>query len=434
MKRYLSILTLVMTATLTGAGSAAIAATPDPDRPQGREERDSLTRKEKMALELIESVNQLSRTASRLSETALELINRDNPPRENHSRETNSREVKTEGASATKSSTPLSPDSLELRERALAERERLVAQKEANLDAEIGDYIIRKWGSEAVPDSVKDGIETEPPAEPERHIREEVTTTSQGVVRKSDFPAPEDRKVIFRGDTLNMVLRERNFGRFDRKLFNYLAVPRGIWKASLTASYGELSTQDMEMLDLVSNINLGGYIFSIKPAISYFIRDNIAIGCRLAYTRGHGYVDGFNVDIDEDMNFSLNDIDYQSESYRAGITLTRYLGLSPRSRFHLTNEVELAFASGNNDFQRPFNGQLKKTHTTTMSVGVTYSPGVSVQIMRNVCFDLSFGVFGFQLKSERQSVDGVDMGRRTTSGANFRFNIFNLSFGIGVTV
>ncbi len=245
---------------------------------------------------------------------------------------------------------------------------------------------------------------------------------------------PLDEMVIFRGDTIPMVIKDRKVGRFDRKLYNYLAYPRGIWGAALTASYGELSTEDLELLSLLSDITVKGHIFSIKPAIYYFIKNNVAIGLRLAYTEGRAGIESFKVDIDDDMNFSLSDIGYHSENYQAGITLTRYYGLSRRNRIHLTNEVELAFSSGNSDFRRPFNGVPKETHTTSMKAQLTFSPGVSIQIMRNVSFDLSFGAFGVYIARSRVSVDGVDEGSQTTSGANFRFNIFNINFGIGVHI
>ena len=98
------------------------------------------------------------------------------------------------------------------------------------------------------------------------------------------------------------------------------------------------------------------------------------------------------------------------------------------------NEAELSFASGNSDFDRPFNGELRRTHTTNMEARLTFSPGVCVFIMENVSFNLSFGVFGFYLRNEKQLVDGEPMGNRFTSGANFRINLFNLAFGLGIHI
>ena len=110
------------------------------------------------------------------------------------------------------------------------------------------------------------------------------------------------------------------------------------------------------------------------------------------------------------------------------------MGLTRKGRFGVYNEVELAFSSGNSDFDRPFNGEMRRTHTTNMEARLTFSPGVCVFIMENVSFNLSFGVFGFYLRNEKQTENGISSGNRFTSGANFRINLFNLAFGIGIHI
>lgn len=255
---------------------------------------------------------------------------------------------------------------------------------------------------------------------------------SKVVDDESKFDSSE--RVTWKGDTIPMKLRDRNLGRFDRGLFNYLFIPRGNWSFGGTVSYGELSTDDMEVFDLLSDIDLGGHIFSIKPYLEYFVGNNISCGLRFGYTSGKAHVNSFNVDIDDDMNFNLHDIAYRNESYSAAFFFRQYIGISRRGRFGVFNEAELAFASGNSDFTRPYNGEPRTTHTTTASIALNFSPGVSVFIMKNAAFNLSLGVFGLHIKSEKQSENGVSIGNRTTSGANFRFNIFNINFGIAVHI
>lgn len=256
--------------------------------------------------------------------------------------------------------------------------------------------------------------------------------TSKVVDDDSKFDANE--KVIWKGDTIPMKLRDRNFGRYDRGLFNYLFIPKGGWGFGLTASYGEFSTDDLEIFDMLNDIDIGGHAFSIKPYLEYTIRNNLSVGLRFGYTSAKGSIDSFKVDIDDDMNFNLHDIMYRNEGYTAALFMRQYIGIARRGRFGVFNEVELAFSSGNSDFQRPFNGEPRQTHTTYMKVGLNFSPGLSVFIMKNAAFNVSFGVFGFYLRNERQMENGVQTGNRTTSGANFRFNLFNINFGISVHV
>lgn len=55
-------------------------------------------------------------------------------------------------------------------------------------------------------------------------------------------------------------------------------------------------------------------------------------------------------------------------------------------------------------------------------------------MMDYVSFNISFGVFGVKLHHERQRTNEVEEGSRFSSGANFKFNIFNINFGMAVYI
>ena len=167
-----------------------------------------------------------------------------------------------------------------------------------------------------------------------------------------------NEKTYWRGDSIAMAIPTKRLGRYDRKLYNWLIYPKGKWHISLSANYGELTSEDSELLSLMKDIDLVGKIYSIKPSVSYFIGHNMCAGVRLAFTKGELAIDNFSVDIDEDMNFNLHDIKYSSDSYAAAIFLQQYFGLSRRGRFAVFNELEVAFGSGNKHFIRPFDLSL----------------------------------------------------------------------------
>ncbi len=238
----------------------------------------------------------------------------------------------------------------------------------------------------------------------------------------------------WRGDSIPMAIPTKRLGRYDRKLYNWLIYPKGLWHIGLSANYGELSTDDSEFLSLIDDVDFGGTIYSIKPSVSYFFRNNLCMGLRLAYTKGKMNVDSFNVDIDEDMSFNLHDIGYLSESYSAALYLQQYFGLSRRGRFAVYNEIELEVGTGNTNFSRPFDGEIRETHTKTQRLNINYSPGVSIMVMKNAGINLSFGVFGFHMRKEKQWENGEESGDRLTSGINFKFNVFNINFGVCVII
>lgn len=261
------------------------------------------------------------------------------------------------------------------------------------------------------------------------------------IVDDETHPDPSDL-VIIDGDTVMPIIKDRNLGRYDRGLFNYVFIPKGKWMIGATASYGEFGTENFKILDLVENVDFSVNAFSVKPFISYFIRSNLSVGLRFGYTRAKADLGSMNVDFDEDMSFSIADAMYRNESYTAAFTVRQYIGLSRRGRFGVFNEAELAFSSGNSDFRRMYDEHPRSTHTTYMEASLNFSPGLCIFVMDQVSFNVSFGVFGFNLRNERQLTtittspdeDPVDpiRGNRFTSGANFRFNIFNINFGLAV--
>lgn len=265
-------------------------------------------------------------------------------------------------------------------------------------------------------------------------LRSRISDVLEGRAVIVDKPKQQSDLVIIKGDTVSEILKSRNFGRFDRGLFNWLFIPKGQWEFGITASYGEFSTEDFQLLDLMNNFDFNGHAFSIKPYIAYSIANNITVGVRLGYTEGRGTLKSLSVDFDEDLSFDVRDASYHNETYTAAAQFRQFIGLARRGRFGVYNEVELAFSSGNSDFDRLYGGKNVNTHTTYMEARLSFSPGIRVFIMKNVSFNVAFAVVGFHLRNEKQLVDNEPRGNRFTSGANFRFNIFNINFGLAAHI
>lgn len=261
------------------------------------------------------------------------------------------------------------------------------------------------------------------------------TAQGQTIVRKGERSGADSIPMVTIGaDTVPMVIRERNLGRFDRGLLNYLFIPRGKWGFGATASYGELTTDDVQLFSVLTDLTFKGKMYSVKPYISYFFRSNQSVGLRFNYTRGIADLGSLGMDFDEDLSFNLTDVSYYQQSFAVSTFYRSYVGLDTGGRFGVFNEVDLEFASGSSNFRRLYGGEPRHTRNYTTQASLNFSPGVCIFIQENVSFNLSFGVFGLKLRHERQLTDGVEEGSRFTSGANFRFNIFNLNFGLMVVI
>lgn len=240
--------------------------------------------------------------------------------------------------------------------------------------------------------------------------------------------------VIVDGDTISIYVPSPKLSRYDRGLASFLFVPKGQWEFGLTASWGEFDTKDIEMLSILTDLNFHGNMYAVRPSVGYFFRHNQCVGMKIIYSHSEAQLNGLGVDINSDMSFHLSDISYGSTTYSGAIFYRSYVGLDRKGRFAVFSEADLSFTTGSSDFSRLYNSEPRRTHTQINEISLNFSPGVCVYIMENVNFNLSFGVFGLKLKRERQTTNGIDEGTHLSSGANFRLNIFNLNFGIGVNI
>lgn len=261
------------------------------------------------------------------------------------------------------------------------------------------------------------------------------TMWSQSIVRKGERVANDsvDRIIVGR-DTIDRVIPQRNLGRFDRGLSNYVFVPKDKWGFGITASYGELQTEDIQVLSILQDFDFKGKMYSVKPFISYFFKSNQSVGLRFNYSRGIADLAGMSFDFDDDLSFTIKDVSYYQQSVSVSTFYRNYVGLDKGGRFGIFNEVDLSFGSGSSRFKRLYDGELRDTKTVTTKAALNFSPGVCVFIQDYVSFNLSFGVFGLKWNKDHQITDGVDEGTRVSSGANFKFNIFNINFGLMVVI
>lgn len=257
---------------------------------------------------------------------------------------------------------------------------------------------------------------------------------SNSIVKGRIHHPEMDEKVIVGNDTVNLILKDRNLGRYDRGLFNYLFIPAKQWSFDLMASYGSFDADDVEILQALENFDFNGKQYAIRPSVAYFFRHNQSVGLKFDYTRSEADLGRLAVNFGEDLSFDIHDISYYSSKYSIGLFYRNYVGIGRAKRFAVFNEACLSFASGSSRFKRPYNDNIRDTRTDLTEVALNFSPGVCVFIMDNLSFNVSFGVFGVHLRNEKQTTDGVEEGSRFSSGANFKFNLFNINFGIGVHI
>ena len=227
------------------------------------------------------------------------------------------------------------------------------------------------------------------------------------------------------------IIYTKPIGRFDRGIINYRFIPKKKWVGGLTFSYVNFDGEDSRLLfSLLKDFDCNFRTLSVKPFVGYAFKDNIIVGLKAGYNHTVADLGNISLSIDDDLSFDLKDIRYSEDSYSIALFHRSYVGLDRGKRFGFFNESSLSYNNGSSVFSRGKEETLKRTETTIHEIHLGLNPGVAVFIMENVCAEMSFGVVGFKYRIEKQKNNEGETGKRSTSGANFKINLFNINIGI----
>ena len=102
--------------------------------------------------------------------------------------------------------------------------------------------------------------------------------------------------------------------KYDRGIVMKTFIPKGQWMVGATFSYSEHVDDNFEFMSLLKDIDSEGYTFKVTPLVSYFIRDNISIGGRLAYSRSYTKLDNLSLSLGDDISLDINEMLAQNMS------------------------------------------------------------------------------------------------------------------------
>ena len=239
-------------------------------------------------------------------------------------------------------------------------------------------------------------------------------------------------------DRARAELRKQRFlptrRRMDREINKLKFAYKGEVIIGLTASYGTLSSDNADVLTILSSLSAEGAIATIKPSVGYFYRDNRCLGVRFGYNHMSGTLDGdYDFGESNDFSGSLPYLDISSNNYSFGIFHRSYAGLDPRGRFGLFAEFELSVSTGSSNDAHKRDGEIKRIYGDNTKLKLAFNPGAAVYIFPNVCATLSFGLGGIQYTSVTQrDADGNKIGTRKASNMRFRLNVAAINFGMTV--
>ncbi len=221
--------------------------------------------------------------------------------------------------------------------------------------------------------------------------------------------------------------------RIDRKVNKGKFIFKGEYIGGISASYLTMNGDNTEMFLLIDDLNASGTMVSVKPFVSYFYRDNRAIGVRFGYTSIDLQLDTATLDLgaDNDISFDVPYIMYDDYSYSYGIFHRSYTSLDKKGNFALFADIDVEYSRGKSTFEYENGDSISHVRSHNQSCSISLSPGISAFMFKNVSAAVSFQFGGFSYTNIKQyDADGNYVGTRDASKMQFMFNVFQIKFGL----
>lgn len=206
-------------------------------------------------------------------------------------------------------------------------------------------------------------------------------------------------------------------------------VPKGQWIVGSSISYSQSEQKDYNFL-IIEAASGENYTFKLSPLLCYAFADNMAAGGRFAYKRSLMKVDAMDLEIGDDLNFSLNDVYSLSHSYSGVAMFRNYISLGKSKRFALFNETQLTLEGGQSKFVNGKGDDLTGTFSKSFGVSLGAAPGMVAFINNYTAVEVSIGVLGLNYSHTRQVTDQIHVANQSSSSINFKINIFSIGMGI----
>lgn len=217
--------------------------------------------------------------------------------------------------------------------------------------------------------------------------------------------------------------------QFTRGIEQISFVPKGQWISGVSVSYSQ-SNQDHYQFLVFENISGDTYTFKVSPMLLFSFKDNLAAGGRFSYQRQRVRLSTADVVLGSDTEYNLDHLYSISHSYHGTGVFRQYLSLGNTTRFGIFNEVQLELGGGQSKLVSGSGEDLTGTYERNFSLNVGVAPGLIVFLNNYSALEVNVGVLGFQYHKTRSTTDQIYIANRNSSAANFRVNLFSITFGV----
>lgn len=216
---------------------------------------------------------------------------------------------------------------------------------------------------------------------------------------------------------------------FKRNLEQISFIPKGQWITGVSVSYSQ-SSQDNYQFLIIENLNGDAYTFKVSPMLMFAFKDNLAAGGRFAYSRTRMALDEARVVLDSETDYTIDNLYSISHNYYFTGALRNYISLGSNRRFGMFNEVQFQIGGGQSKLCNGSGNDLTGTYSRNFSIDVGLAPGMVMFLNNYSAIEVNVGVLGFSYTDTKSTTDQIYVANSNSKKANFKINLFSITFGV----
>lgn len=217
--------------------------------------------------------------------------------------------------------------------------------------------------------------------------------------------------------------------QFKRKIENMVFIPKGQWAAGISVNYSQSNQSKYQFL-IVENLSGDTYSFKVSPMLCYFVRDDMGLGGKFAYSRSLTKLEHGEIVLDSETGYDADNLYRLSHNYSVTGIMRNYFSLGKSKRFGFFNEVQLELGGGQSKLMQGKNESLTGAYETNFHMNIGIAPGMVMFLNNYSAMEVNVGVLGFGMTKTKQVNDRIYESHRESQNANFHINLFSITFGM----
>lgn len=216
---------------------------------------------------------------------------------------------------------------------------------------------------------------------------------------------------------------------FKREVETVVFVPKGQWVSGLSISYSQSNQNNYQFL-ILEGVSGDTYSFKVSPMVCYMFRDDMGAGLKFGYNRSLTKLENASIVLDSETDYSAEHFYSLGHNYYATAFFRNYFSIGRSKRFGFFNEVQMQLGGGQSKLTTGVGEDLSGAYERNFSLNVGLAPGLAVFLNNYSAIEVNVGVLGFSYRNTKTLTDQIYVAHRKSQSANFKINLFSITFGV----